>query len=72
MLGYHVESAADLALSMARLTATGLMQPQSTWSLTAGQAMLRSLMGGAVISSRRRATSGSATHSGLPIRAIAP
>jgi hypothetical protein len=32
---------------MARLTATGLMQPQSTWSLTAGQAMLRSLMGGA-------------------------
>ena len=40
MLGYHVESAADLALSMARLTATGLMQPQSTWlrSLTAGQA----------------------------------
>ena len=51
MLRYHVESATDLALSMTRLAATGLMQPHSAWlrSLTAGQAMLRSLMGGAAI-----------------------
>ncbi|HYI07138.1 MAG TPA: hypothetical protein VD858_19785, partial [Reyranella sp.] len=51
MLGYHVESAADLALSMTRLTAAGLMQPHSAWlrSLTASQAMLRSLMGGGAI-----------------------
>ena len=51
MLAYRVESAADLALSMGRLAATGLVQPQSAWSrsLTAGQAMLRSLMGSAAI-----------------------
>ena len=51
MLAYRVESAVDLALSMGRLAATGLVQPQSAWSrsLTAGQAMMRSLMGSAAI-----------------------
>ena len=32
MLAYRVESAVDLALSIGRLAATGLVQPQSAWS----------------------------------------
>ena len=50
MLAYRVESAVDLALSMTRLAATGLMQPQSAWlrSLTAGQASLLGKQGTAV------------------------
>ena len=37
MLAYRVESAVDLALSMGRLAATALVQPQSAWSLTAAR-----------------------------------